>query len=207
MGSTRIVAAVGASSRCSAGTCVGLSGVEPLTHAPDRRAGGAVLQPDCQPRNRPHSIVDDTADRVRAVPGAARDSVPHWSRVVSRAPAGWTQRHTRTLRGLRSLGRHNRRFYEPFPWASFQDHPKRVQPPNSGAVRGWRVLGSNQRRLSRRFYRWFLIAALQPLEGRYSGGFERALPLRCRSLSRVCPAPQVRQWPTVALPTCTTWCR
>jgi hypothetical protein len=121
-------------------------GRRPLTHAPDRPAAGAVLQPDCQPRNRPHSIVDDTADRVRAVPGAARDSVPHWPRVVSRAPAGWTQRHTRTrgLRRLRSLGRHNRRFYEPFPWAGFQDHPKRVQPPNSGAAGLWRVLGSDR---------------------------------------------------------------
>jgi hypothetical protein len=42
-------------------------------------------------------------------------------------------------------------------------------PRNSGAVRVWRVLGSNQRRLSRRFYRWFLITGLQRLEGRYSG--------------------------------------
>jgi hypothetical protein len=67
-------------------------------------------------------------------------------------------------------------------------------PRNSGAVGVWRVLGSNQRRLSRRFYRWFLINGLQPVEGRYSRASSE--PYRC-AVGR-CPAYVPRRRSTVA---------
>jgi hypothetical protein len=72
------------------------------------------------------------------------------------------------------------RSFEPFLWPR---RPNREQRESPYKIRRfwWRVLGSNQRRQCRRFYRWFLIAVVKPLERRIPG--LPAIPLAALSVA------------------------